>query len=206
MNYKSPFLVFQDFISPLMCEQIVDVMEFYEPNVNKEDQPLKTIKRDKQIEELLFERIQKLIPQFEQHFGIQYRGTEPIFVEWFPETSEGEPMCENSNYLRSKWVRTKDNELTGVLFLSDYQDKVPFDSEFEVFGGKLEFPQWGFGFNPQRGTLIIYPSGPHFINATTKINVGDLYQVRFHISAALPLLFDAKDYPGDFRVWFKETV
>jgi hypothetical protein len=204
-DVKSPFLVVQNFISPLLCEQIVNASEMFVPDTDREDNPTKTMTRNEEVEGILFERLQQLIPQIENHFGVQYRGTEPMYVEWFPEESSGSLVCESSCYLRKKWVKTKDRDFSGILFLSDYQDNVPFDSEFEVYGGKLEFPQWGFGFNPQRGTLIIYPSGPHFINTTTKIHVGDLYQTRLHIATQQPFLFDAKYFPGDYRTWFKDT-
>ena len=73
-----------------------------------------------------------------------------------------------------------------------------------MYGGKLEFPQWGFGFNPQRGTMIVFPSGPHFINATTKVLVGELYQVKIQMTAQVPLLFNPAEYPGDYKQWFRE--
>jgi hypothetical protein len=202
---KSPFLVVQNFISPLMCEHIVDSADYTVPDVNTKGFPVRTIKRNEKAEQLLFEKFEQIIPQIEEYYNIEYRGTEPMFVEWYPEESEGEPQCESSSFLRKKWVKTKDRDFSCVLFLSDYQNTVPFDAEFEVFGGVLEFPQWGFGFNPQRGTLIVFPSGPHFVNVTTKINVGELFQVRMHMAAQQTYLFDAKNFPGDYRFWFKDV-
>lgn len=181
-------------------------MDFYSPETDRSGKPTKAIRRNEEAESILFEKFREVIPKIEEYFGTEYRGTEPIYVEWYPEESEGAFVCESSSYVRKKWVRTKDRDFTAVLFLTDYQDNIPFDSEFEVYGGKLEFPQWGFGFNPQRGTLIVFPSSPHFINITTKILVGDLFQAKIHIAAQKPFLFDAKNFPGDYRTWFKETV
>lgn len=203
---KSPFFVVQEFISPLICEEMVDALETYEPDTDTKGNPVKMSKYHELSELALFERFQRLIPSLEQHYNIDYVGTERVLFQWYPEGSAGTPHCESSSYLNKKWVRTKNRDVSFVLFLSDYQDNIPFESDYEVYGGKLEFPQWGFGFNPQRGTLIGFPSDPHFINVTTPIMVGDLFQAKFHIAAASPLLFNSKNFPGDYREWFKEFV
>lgn len=203
-NVKSPFLVYQNFISPLLCEQIIGAVEFYSPETDKEGNPIKSVRRDEEVEKIIFQKFMDLVvPDIEKHFEVKYRGTEPIFIEYYPENSQGTIGCENSMFLRKKWVKTKDRDFTGVLFLNDYQDITPFDSDFEVYGGKLEFPQWGFGFNPQRGTLVVFPSYPHFVNVTTKILLGELYQAKIHIATEVPFLFDPKKFPGDYRSWFK---
>lgn len=123
--------------------------------------------------------------------------------EWFPEESKGDFICENSEYLRHKWLRTRQRDLTGIIFLSDYQESLPFEQDYEVYGGKLEFVQHHFSFQPKRGTLIIFPSDPHFINITSKIIAGDLFQVRFHIAATQSYLYNPTVFPGDYSSWFK---
>jgi len=203
---KSPFVVVQDFISPLLCERIIDATACFSPDTDIKGKPIRTVKHNQQAEQLLMDRLSELVPSLESHYGFDYKGTEPMNVEWFPEGSEGPVTCESSSFIKKKWVKTKDREFSGVIFLNDYQDRVPFDDTFEVYGGKLEFPQWGFGFNPQRGTLIIYPSGPHFINKTSPILVGDLYQVKIHMASHEPFLFNLKNFPGDYTNWFKDTV
>jgi hypothetical protein len=132
-----------------------------------------------------------------------YKGTERMQFEWYPEGCTSEFVCENSEFLRQKWLRTKARDFTCILFLSDYQEKIPFEQEFEVYGGKLEFVQHKFGFNPKRGTLIVFPSDPHFINITTPILAGDLFQVRIQIAAKSPYLYNPQDFPGNYTTWFK---
>lgn len=200
---KSPFLVMQDFISAKVCESIVDGLEYYSPDLDDQGNPMKMFRHNETGQDIVYERLQHQIDPIMEYYGTDgYKGTEQMIFEYFAEGTVTEPLCENSNYLRNKWVRTKDRDLTGVLFLSDFNENPPFDNEYEVYGGKLEFPQHGFGFNPQRGTAIIYPSGPHFINATAAITAGDLYQVRFHIATKLPYLYQPVEFPGDYRTWF----
>ena len=152
---------------------------------------------------MIFERLQPFVPNIEQYYNIKYKGTEVIDFEWFPEGSVGEAQCENSQFTPAKkWLRNRDRDLSAILFLVDYQDQAPFDSEFEVSGGKLEFAQHDFGFVPERGTLIMFPSVPHFINATAEVLAGDLYQARFHIGAMAPFLYDPQDFPGNYTNWF----
>jgi hypothetical protein len=200
---KSPFKVYQHFLSPKICEHICDTLAFDYPDVDKDDNPQRMIKHSAMAEEVIYDRLQPLVPELEKYYGIEYKGTEQIMVEWFSEGVIGKPQCENSHYLKKKWVRTLPRDLSAIVFLSDYQDTPNFDSDYEVYGGKLEFPQHGFGFNPERGTMIVYPSVPHFINATAAIRAGELYQARIHIAATAPFLYDPNQFPGDYRTWFQ---
>jgi len=201
---KSPFLVYQDFISPKQCEVIVDDLGFYHPDTNVDGDPIKMMRHHDDHEEDLFNRWQKLVPIVFDHFGAGYRGTEKMQFEFRAEGTVSEPECGSSQYLRKKWVRTKDRDFTAILFLSDYSDAAPFDTDYEVYGGKLEFPQHGFGFNPERGTLIVFPAGPHFIHANAAVVAGDLHQVKFHVAAMMPYLHQPIDFPGDYKSWFND--
>ena len=202
---KSPFLVYPDFLSPKQCESIVDDLGFFHPDTNTDGDPIKMMRHHEAHEESLFSRTQMLIPEIFGHFGSEYRGTEQMQFEFLAEGTVSQPTCGNSQYLRKKWVRTKDRDFTGIIFLSDYSDQAPFDADYEVYGGKLEFPQHGFGFLPQRGTLIIFPAGPHFINANAPVIAGDLFQVKFHIAAQMPYLHQPVDFPGDYKSWLSDV-
>jgi len=206
MPPKSPFYIVQNFISPLLCEEIVDEMGFLVAEQNNEGLEVKTVRTNDKYQEIIFERLLPYIPTLEAYYGFEYKGTEqPINFEWFPEQSQGDFICENSAYLRKKWLRTKQRDISGILFLADYQDNIPFEKDFEVYGGKLEFPQWQFGFNPQRGTLVLFPSVPNFINITSRIFAGDLYQARLHLAATSPYLYVPEKFPGDINSWFKDV-
>lgn len=185
-----------------MCENVVDSLDFFQPNLNKDGNPVKMFKHSDEFEKVLFERFKTLIPEIETHYEIQYKGTEKMSFDWYPTGTKVDLLCDNSQYLRKKWVRVYERDFTCVLFMSDFQDKAPFDGEYEVYGGKLSFPQHDFGFNPQRGTLIIYPSGPHFINIIEPILAGELFQVKFHVAAKLPYLYSPSKFPGDYKTWF----
>ena len=203
MSYKSPFYIVEEFVSPMMCEEIIDRANFTVPNTDKDGHDIKTVKTSDSVEEILYERLMLLIPELSAYYKLQYKGTERMSVEWYPEDSKGEFQCENSEYLRHKWLRTRARDITCVLFLSEYNEKPQFDDGYEVYGGKLEFVQHRFGFNPKRGTLIAFPSDPHFINITTPIAVGDLYQVRMQLAAKTPFIYQPQDFPGNYTTWFK---
>lgn len=203
---KSPFVVFQNFLSPKQCEAVVNSLGFYTPDMDPKGDPIKMYRHHDQSQAMIYDRLQQHIPQIMSYYGTEYKGTEQMIFEYLAQGTTSEPLCENSNYVRKKWVRTKDRDLTGVLFLCDYNENPPFDSDYEVYGGKLEFPQHNFSFHPQRGTLITYPSGPHFINANAEVFTGDLIQARVHIAAKLPYLYNPAEFPGDYRSWFKEFM
>lgn len=197
-----PFYVVEEFLSPLLCEEIIDIVDFTVPNKDKDGNEVLTTKTCSAAEGLIFERLTQLLPEIQAHYRFSYKGTEPLKFEWYPPGAVGAMAAENSEYLRNKWVRVRPCDLTAILFLSDYQEQPNFDAEYEVYGGKLEFPQHQFGFNPQRGTLVVFPSDPHFINQTSMINVGDLYQVRMQMVGTQPYIYDPSKFPGNYTTWF----
>lgn len=199
---KSPFYVIENFVSPLTCEDIIDNVPFVEPDVNHEGIPTVSVCADDTYQDLLFRAFQPYIPKLEQYYGYQHKGTEYFEFEWLTEGGVIPVHAENAENINNTWVQTKQRDFTCVLFLTDYNDCPPFDDDFECYGGKLEFINHQFGFNPSRGTLIIFPSDPRFCNASSQVIAGDLYQVRFHIVAKTPYVYDPKQFPGDYRTWF----
>jgi hypothetical protein len=206
VDTKSPFYVVEEFVSPLACEELIDLCNFTVPDTNKDGYEVKTSKTSEAAEMLIYERLQMLMPELQGHYGFKYRGTERVSFEWFPEGSQGQFQSENSEFVRGKWLRTRARDFSAILFLSDYQEQTPFEQEFEVYGGKLEFVQHKFGFNPKRGTLIVFPSDPHFINITTPVFAGDLYQARIHFAAQAPYLYNPAGFPGNYTMWFKPLL
>ena len=199
---RSPFVVIQNFLSPKLCETIIDNLGFYTPDKDETGAPMKMYRHHEGSQEVIFQRWISIVPNISTYYDVEYRGTESMVFEFFAPGTMSEPLCENSNYIHKKWTRMKDRDFTALVFLSDYNESEYFDSDFEVYGGKLEFPQHDFGFNPERGTLIVYPSCPHFINATAPVLAGELFQVRFHMATKLPYLYDPRLFPGDYRSWF----
>ena len=208
-DHKSPFLVFQHFIEPTNCDQFAKTVRV-EPLVNDDNTIQATERFHSETENELFELFKPLIPEIESHFnGFKYRGTEHLVFQQFPVSNGDhaeEPHCENAVFKRKKWVKVKDRDLTGILWLKDYQESPPFDIDTQVLGGKLEFPVYNFSFQAQRGTLVIYPSSERFISLTTSILVGELQCVRFHMCAEGIWIYNPDDYPGDFRTWFSDIV
>lgn len=199
---KSPFFIVENFISPLMCEDVVDALGLTVPNVDKDDHEILTLKTSEVAEQIVYERMLQLIPELEQYYNVMYKGMERVQFEWFPQESVGEVHCENSTFLRGKWLRTKQRDLSAILFLSDYQESTQFEEEFECYGGKLEFPQHKFGFTARRGTLVVFPSDPHFINITTMVTVGELYQARIQLAAQSPYIYQPQNFLGNYLSWF----
>lgn len=209
MKARSPFIIIQDFISPLFCEEIIDDLNFTYPDHDKKGNPLLTAKKHTGAEKIVYERFLQHLPEMVNYYGVEHKGTERPSFEWYPEgCKQSDPICESSKRIGDKktWARMKDRDFSCILFLSDYNQKAPLDPDFEVYGGKLEFPQWGFGFNPQRGTLIVYPSGPNFINVTSEILAGNLFQARFHFACKIPFIFKPTEFPGSYKEWFQEIA
>jgi hypothetical protein len=206
---KSPFLVFQNLVSSDVCDQIAQTVRV-EP-LKDDDEVLQASERHHDAaESVIFEQFKPLIPKLEEHYtNFKYRGTEHLVFQQFPVTNgkvAEDPHCENAVFKRKRWVRVKDRDLTGILWLKDYQEAPPFDLKSQVLGGKLEFPVYNFGFQPQKGTLVVYPACERFISLTSAILVGELQAARFHICGEGMWLYDPLNYPGDMRTWFSDIV
>lgn len=203
---KSPFLVYEDFLSPKQADYIVDTLNIIEPDVNAYDQPIKSARSNHHCESVVFNLLESKKAEVEQYYGFTWKGTESMSFEFFPEGCANglEPTCSNAIYTNKKWLRNKNRDFTGVIFLSDYNEGVTdeFDPSFEVFGGKLQFPQYDFSFQAKRGTMVIFPAGPNFIHAVSKIEAGDLFMIRFHICAEQLWPYDPKKFQGSWKTWF----
>lgn len=181
------------------------------PTIDPEGLPQPVSRFHDEAERLVFPKIQKLVPELEAHYpNFKYRGTEKMLFQQFPVTNgkiAEDPHCEASVYKRKKWVRINDRALTAVLWLKDYQDQPPFDIPTQVLGAKLEFPVYNFGFQPQRGTLVVYPACERFISLTSPVLVGELQCVRIYICPKDGVwMYDPDLFPGDFRTWFSNVV
>jgi hypothetical protein len=203
---RSPFFIIHEACSPMQCEQIADSAEFIQLDVNKANQPTMTIKHTELSHMYVSKAISDNQDAIEEHYQAKIQHLEPTRVQWADETVMPSPVCDNSQRIKDKWLRVHNRDLTALLFLCDYNDKPPFDSEFEVYGGKLEFPSHGFGFNPVRGTMIIYPSDPHFTHVFSKIGMGELFVSKTFIQLDPPLLYSPKNFPGTWRQWLEHSI
>jgi hypothetical protein len=201
---KSPFLIYRNFLSIKACEQIVEELDFYEPDYDNDDKPMKTVKHDEKSERIIYNRFENIIPEIDQYYNTQYQGMHHILFEYFTPGTMNDIHCENSIYVKNAWRKVKHRDLSAILFMSDYHDDVHFDVDFDVYGGKLEFAQYDFSFNPERGTLIIFPSDPWFLNATSTVNAGELVQARIQMTTAMPFIYNIEEFPGSPSTWFAD--
>ncbi|MBT9137508.1 MAG: hypothetical protein DDT31_00039 [Syntrophomonadaceae bacterium] len=207
---KSPFFVFEDALSPNKCDLLIS--EFgIKPSSVFDSHQFKNERfiKDSEQSTPILNMLGRLANAIEARFGGVIKGVEiPVFQQYFENPNlPAEPHgCENSKLLRKKWVKSKDIDLVGFIWLKDYNSGVPLDSSFEVYGGKLEFPAYNFSLVPQRGTLVLYPAGPHFITAISPILVGSLEQVKITVKLTTPdggiYLYQPSEFPGTYQEWF----
>jgi hypothetical protein len=203
MKIKSPFFVIENFIEPLTCEDIISRLDHTVPNYNSSGKPEKTIKFNRLTEIRLLPSLEMIIPDLETYYGYQHKGLTGFTFEWYPQGFQGDrPRCENSEYIDKRWTRVNNNDFCGLIILNEYNDKPPFDPYFEVNGGKINFPNHKFSFNPKRGTLIVFPGNENFLNFVGQVKNGDLNLIRYHITAEKPYRYDIKNFPGDYKSWF----
>ncbi len=207
---KSPFTVVQDFLSPMQCEKIVDDIRIGQPDTDKDGTPRKIERLNLAWEYDIAQRFHTVVPEIEDRYDCVYRALEKPLFQYYPEnakTPAEQPGCENAKYVRKKWVQYKDVDLVGFIWLKDFNDNVPLDARHEVFGGKLEFPVYNFSLVPQRGTLVVFPAGPHFITVISPILLGDLYQIKLDICINPKdggrWFYQPANFPGKWQEWFE---
>lgn len=203
---RSPFFIIDEAISPLQCEQVADSAEFISLDVNKFGHPVMTIKHTELAHMIIAGALADHREAIEEHYQAVIANVEPTRVQWADSTVNPAATCDNSTRIKDKWLRVHNRDLTALVFLSDYNDKPPFDGEFEVYGGKFEFPSHGFGFNPVRGTMIIYPSDPHFTHVFSKIGMGELFVSKTFIQLESPLIYSPKNFPGTWKQWLEQVI
>lgn len=206
---KSPFIVEQDFLSPMLCEQICEDIGV-NPNFGPDDKPTKLEKHLLQYEHIIAEKFNAFQSNIEETYKCVYEGLQKPVFQLYPESPSKpaeEPGCENSKFLRRKWVMSKDVDLVGFIWLKDFNNNVPLDNEYEVYGGKLEFPAFNFSFVPQRGTMILFPAGPHFITAISPIFLGNLHQIKLNVNIKTEdgsrWFYQPSDFPGKWDQWLE---
>lgn len=205
---KSPFYIQQDFLTAAEARTLAQDSRV-EMLPDGDEPPEAMVRSYKPGEDLIFGKLKPLIPKLEEYFDIKYQGTENIVFQQFPPTNgknSEEPQCYNAVYKRKKWIRVNNRALTAVVWLKDYEDQPPFNMKTQVYGGKLEFPAYNFGFQPQAGTLVVYPACERFISLTTSVQVGELQLARVHIHAEGLWLYDPSLFPGDYKSWFNWIV
>lgn len=208
---KSPFIVIQDFLSPLTCEKIISDIKVNDPNIDENGDPKKLERHNVFWDRPIADKFKEVIPEIESRYDCEYRGLEKPLFQYYPENAKSpaeQPGCENSKYIRKKWVMHKDVDLVGFIWLKDFNQHVPLDPSFEVFGGKLEFPAYNFSLMPQRGTLVLFPAGPHFITVISPILVSDLYQIKLNVCISAKSgsrwFYQPSNFPGKWEDWFSD--
>lgn len=212
---KSPFIIIQDFLSPLDCDKILDEIWVSQPDIDKDGNAIKMEKSlpmwDITIIELF--RNNDVAKHIETTYNVIYKGLQKPIYEIFPENQERfakTPGCENSIFSRKKWIQNKDIDLVGYIWLKNFVSDLPIDPQTDVYGGKMEFPVYDFSLVPQAGTLVIFPAGPHFITAISPVLAADLYQIKLHINVKKPdgsmWFYDPTPFTGTYKDWFKDLL
>jgi hypothetical protein len=209
----SPFHVVEEFISPANAERITAALGIAVPSLAEDGRPLKHERfiKDPELMNLLQNALGDNRQDIETRYAGELQGIQPpLFQQYFEDPKHPCELhgCESSKYLRKKWVKVKDIDLVGYIWLKDYGSGVPLDPRHEVYGGKLEFPAYNFSLVPTRGTLVIFPAGPHFITAISPVLVGSFEQIKFTLKLSTKngglWIYQPNQFPGGYQDWFAD--
>lgn len=206
MVNKPPFFLVRNFISPLMCENIITDLGIHRtpPMMSQAGNPKEMLFVNKLNERRLADVFDRYIEELENHFGADYLGTHSIHFEWYPTGSKVKNAKSDGYVLDrdNQWVRNKEIDLVGILWLNDYNPNGDtFDESYEAYGGKLEFPNFNISFNPERGSLVVFPTAPNFVYTISDVYGGDMTVAKFTIRTEKPYAYDANKFNHDPTEW-----
>lgn len=208
----SPFHIVENFVSPLRCNSFLKSLALREPNRNKADEPLKferVIITDMAGD--VYSALEELAPDLEKRYGAQLFGEPRLTFQQFPENPKLPAVAHTAEgwiYHRKNWVKNKDIDLVGFIWLKTFQSSVPMDPAFETYGGKIEFPAFNFSLTPVQGTLVLFPATPHFVHAISHVMCGSMEQIKIHMTLRKDggqWQYNAGNFPGNFQQWFVEA-
>lgn len=205
MPVKSPFFVSEEFISPNQCEKLVKDFSLVIPSRMESGEPFAYERYlPKETEAQILERTVDMNAVINSYYNVSVNSYSVKFQQfWENAKSPAMPISlPGWKYNRKKWTKLSGIDLVGVVWLKDYNDSVPLDPRYEVYGGKLEFPSFDFSFVPARGTLVLFPAVPNFSHAISHVLYGSLQQLVFGITLDKPLEYSAEQFGGTFRDWF----
>lgn len=195
---KSPFVVNQRVLSGKLCEELVSAsMDNYGEMFSE---PVHNPVVDSLVSS-------KITPNIEHHFGVKMAKVE-ITIESRGTQSSSPHICDSAVFSNGKWYRNQDIDFVTVVFLKDHLESVdePIDDSFEVYGGKLEFPTFNFGFLPERGTAVTFPAVPNFLNTIAKVKIGQLDMLRIFYRSDTMFIYEPSQYSGSPDKWFADLI
>lgn len=201
--HKPPFFIVDEFLTEEECLTVLDRLNFTFPS-EENGQFIKTLIGNKVISDSIVHMFSYYEEDVEHYYDVELRSFTNVSVEWFPQGCRQDGVvCENSFLRNGEWKRRNSNDFTAVVFLKNKNTSSDFDEYTDVYGGTLQFPVQNVSIHPKMGTLVLFPSGPHFRNNTTSPQLGDMVQLRFHIVCEKPYAYSIKNFPGDYRTWWK---
>jgi len=148
--------------------------------------PLKC--RDDNVLKIVEHRFTDYTTIIEQYYNVKVKEiSSPIL------SNDCNITCDNSIYKRN-WIRKNDYDFTGYIALSNYSKDVPFDEDYDVYGGELIFKNYGIKISPTMGDLIIFPSCANFLHYHNKPLVGKFNYIKLFITCENPYIFNFKEF------------
>jgi len=202
---KNPFLIVENFISPLLCETIIRDLKIDTafPTVGQDGNPKSTIFASRLNSTRVMHEFDSVVEEMESRYDTEYMATHNLMFEWYP-TKYKPTQLKTDGFMQKRdegWVRYNLIDFTGLIWLNDFNDKPDFDPYFEVFGGNLDFPMFDINFKPRRGTLIVFPTAPNFANSVAPVEIGSLTQIRLQIRSERPYEFDKTQFEMNPDNW-----
>lgn len=202
---KSPFLVIEDFINPDDCDGVIAEFPFGAPTRNEHTNAFeKTELMSPFVTSLIEDQLVLQGPIINSYFNVELDDLRSVTCERYPSGWKT-PVAAPEGHAKglNGWIKTADVDLFGVVFLTQaFSHAETFDPNFNVMGGNFEFPNFQFGFKPEPGTLVVYPSAPNFASAITAVKLGELYMLRIRMSTRVPYTYQPHMFPGKFTDWF----
>jgi hypothetical protein len=127
---------------------MVDGLDLIYPQFDEDGDVKPFVTINNLLEMRLADQILQMCDIIDEYYGVTVESVSKPRFTWYPEGySDSIVKCDNSQYKSGSWGRNNQYDFSALIFLSDYNKNPEFDGMYEVYGGKLQFPNFDFSFN-----------------------------------------------------------
>jgi len=181
----SPILQITDFISPLLCEELLYTLPLTNPSVDSFNRPIITEINSLVVHRHIKDRISPLLQLVNDKYQVNSISYTPPIVNWLSDGVKQHAKQDNVIYdiQNGIWYKKEKNKSFSVIVFLTNSISGTLDTG-DVYGGNIKFHSFSYDVIPEMGKMLVIPCAPQFIHSISKILFGNMVFVKFCINTS----------------------